>query len=363
MMRRSEAMLEATRKIILHPDAIETEILFSPGIRKKIYAESAKGALIMDKRVHVLFGEGSTPLLTLQGEISKSWDALQKIVHALFEAGFNRDCTLIAVGGGTVTDLASFTASIFCRGVSLILVPTTLLAMVDAAIGGKTAINLPYGKNLLGTFYPAEKILIDPEFLTTLPDKEWRAGLAETIKHALIGSAALFERLFHVKNLQELKAYVEPILWESIEIKRAIVEEDFQERGRRRCLNFGHTIAHALELCSGYRMPHGEAVAVGLIAEAYLSVEMGFPSQDLERLLEMLKKFKFPLKIAKNIKPEMLLEAMKRDKKAKEGVPRFVLLKRPGACAAFDGEYCAPADPKILRSALDWLYEKLSHKT
>lgn len=294
------------------------------------------------------------------GEKEKSRERKAAFEDMLLSQKFGRDTCMIALGGGVVTDLVGFLASTYCRGVSLVLVPTTLLAMVDAAIGGKTAVNTQFGKNLIGTFYPADRIYIDPETLSSLPLSEWTNGIAEIIKYALIHSPELFQML---RNWNRTDAsQVEMIIQECVLIKAQVVEMDFEEKlGLRRILNFGHTIAHALETIENYRLPHGEAVAMGMLVESFISVRMGYlPEEALSEIEALIRSFPFSLKISEEVTRKKMLSALLLDKKNACGAVRFVLLEKIGACLPFNKEYCTTIPEKTLDEALSWMFSLFS---
>ncbi len=292
------------------------------------------------------------------GEMSKTRKTKEELEDQLFSRRYGKDTVMIAVGGGVATDLVGYLASTFCRGVPLISVPTSLLAMVDAVVGGKTGVNTPFGKNLVGTFYPAAHIVIDPATLLTLPEREWRNGVAEVIKHGLIRSPRLIEQLEKNVSLWSRRdpAFLQEVIYESVLIKKEVVEADFQETGYRRALNFGHTVGHAVELLENYAIPHGEAVAIGMLAEGMLSHRLGLLSIDgLQHIEQILKQYLLPLKVSDGVTIEGLISAMALDKKAEKATPRFVLLEKIGQPAAFDGAYCTTVDPVLLREVLAWV--------
>jgi len=294
------------------------------------------------------------------GEQEKSRERKSALEDMLLSQKFGRDTCMIALGGGVTTDLVGYLASTYCRGVPLILVPTTLLAMVDAAIGGKTAVNTQFGKNLIGTFYPPDCIFIDPSTLSSLPISEWTNGIAEVIKYALIHSPQLFQMLRNW-NRADIKQ-TEIIIQECVLIKAQVVEMDFEEKlGLRRILNFGHTIAHALELLENYHLPHGEAVAIGMLVESFISVRMGYlPQASLSEIEELIRSFPFALKISSGVTREKMLEALLLDKKNAQGAIRFVLLEKIGACHPFNREYCTSIPAKNLDEALSWMFSLFS---
>lgn len=277
-------------------------------------------------------------------ESSKTREQKMRIEDLLLEKGSGSDLFLIAVGGGVTTDLVGFIAATFCRGVPWMAVPTTLVGMVDAAIGGKTGVNTPWGKNLIGALHLPQHIWIDPDFLGSLPQKEWANGLAEMIKYACIGSVQLLKQL-------EAGDPPEDLIQTCIQMKMDIVACDFKDGGCRRILNFGHTVGHALEHVTQYGFSHGEAVALGMRVEADLSCEMGFLSADaLERLNALLDRYAFPSTLP--CSEELLMQSMRVDKKSVRGEPRFVLLEALGSPVPFEGNYCTTVPKTLLKQVL-----------
>jgi len=273
-------------------------------------------------------------IVVADGEEHKDWGTLNTIFDALLEQRCGRDCTLVALGGGVIGDLAGFAAATYQRGVQYIQVPTTLLAQVDSSVGGKTAINHPLGKNMIGAFHQPKLVLADLDTLKTLPERELRAGLAEVIKHGLIRDAAFFGWL--EANLDPLLARDADALGQavmrSVAIKAEVVGKDERERGLRQLLNFGHTFGHAIETGLGYgAWLHGEAVAAGMAMAADLSRELGFLSEaDAGRIGSLLKRAGLPI-AASGIDSKRMRQLMSVDKKAREGRIHFVLLERLGA--------------------------------
>jgi len=338
-------------------------LLFSPHVvasalpplasRFALFCDHTVASLI-GNRWHAHLREAGLPVEIFtfpSGEQEKSRNRLEELQELLFAQKFGKDTCMIALGGGVTTDLIGYLASTYCRGTALVFAPTTLLGMVDAAIGGKTGINTPYGKNLLGTFYPADQVLLDPSLLSTLPLSEWTNGAAEVIKYALIRSPQLFQML-RAWNIKD-PAYLERILYECILIKAEVVEIDFEEKtGLRRILNFGHTIAHALELLENYTLPHGRAVAIGMLVEAYISWKMGHLSRAaFEEIDAMIRSFAFALHLSKQITLEKMHAALLFDKKN----GRFVLLNGIGSVCPFNAEYCALVPQEIVEDALLWM--------
>ena len=262
------------------------------------------------------------------GEAAKSVEVASRGWDALLAAGLDRGSTVVALGGGAVGDLAGFVAATYMRGVNFVQLPTTLLAQVDASIGGKTAIDHPRAKNLVGAFHQPRLVLVDPAALTTLPEREFRSGLAEVIKHGIVLDADYFADL--EKNLVALLARdietLTRVVAGSCRLKAGVVERDEQEAELRAVLNYGHTIGHAVEAVTGYaRWTHGEAVSLGIAAEARLAERLGVGSRETAgRQIELLRAVGLPVRDS-GAAPLAVLEALGRDKKAREGRVPFVL--------------------------------------
>ena len=267
------------------------------------------------------------------GEKYKDSQHLNLIFDALLEAGFNRDCTVLALGGGVIGDMAGFASACFQRGVYFIQVPTTLLSQVDSSVGGKTGINHPLGKNMIGAFQQPQVVLADMSQLVTLPDRELSAGLAEVIKYALLGDESFLVWL--EENMDALVARDEKLLAEAVyrscAHKARIVANDEKEQGERALLNLGHTFGHAIESYMGYGVwLHGEAVATGMVMAADLSQRMGWISQeDLERTKKIISRAQLPI-VCPKIPLDDFLAYMAHDKKVLNGQLRLVLLKQLG---------------------------------
>jgi 3-dehydroquinate synthase len=259
------------------------------------------------------------------GEENKSQEMLSTLYSAFIESGLDRSGTVIALGGGVLLDLAGFAAATFMRGLNWAALPTSLLAIVDASLGGKVGINLPVGKNLVGAFHAPRIVLADFSTLATLPKEEVKTGLAEMIKAALIGDADLFARM------EFGPAWISrEWIQRSIEVKLKIVDDDPRETGKRAALNLGHTFAHAFEVTSGYSLTHGQAVSVGMVAAARLAAVLGRCAPDLpDRVEQVLRRFDLPVTY-KGLRTDQALGAMVTDKKSKAGRARFVLPKSPG---------------------------------
>lgn len=272
------------------------------------------------------------------GEAFKTLDTVSDLYAQFLAAGLDRSGLVLALGGGVVGDVAGFAAATFMRGLPLIQIPTTLLAMVDSSVGGKTGVDLPAGKNLVGAFKQPALVVIDPGVLATLPPVDFRAGVAEVVKAGIIGSPELFERLDGNHELPPSLAYADLswIVRQAVTVKVAVVEADPYERGRRAVLNLGHTFAHAFEVLSDYQLRHGEAVAMGTATATRLAVELGrCPSNVGQRILALLDHLNLPT-TPPDHDPEAVWTAMTSDKKKQGKHIRFVLPLDIGQVDVFD---------------------------
>lgn len=275
--------------------------------------------------------------LVPEGEPSKSLPTASQLFTFLAQYGADRQSLICALGGGVVGDLSGFVAATYMRGVPFVQVPTSLLAMVDSSIGGKTGVNHELGKNLIGAFYPPRAVFADTTLLRSLPEREYLCGLSEVVKAGVIGDAELFA--FLEAHVAAIKRRHEPTLTTLIEraiaVKVNVVQQDPTERGLRAILNFGHTIGHALEAVTSYsQYSHGEAVAIGMALVARLSARLRYcPHAVLQRLVALLDALQLPVTYAADITPQPLLDAMAHDKKAVQGAMRFVLLRDIGSVA------------------------------
>ena len=224
------------------------------------------------------------PVVFPAGEQHKTMETVNRLWESFVQLGVERSSTVIALGGGVVGDLAGFAAAVYLRGVRWVALPTSLLSMVDASLGGKTGCDLPQGKNLVGAFHPPSLVLADPQVLDTLPEAELRNGLAEVLKHAILGDPALFERCS--QGWQTLRAELVPLVRQAMAVKLRIIQQDPYERGERASLNLGHTLGHALEQASDFRIKHGEGVAIGTLAAARLAEQMGLAQASLSGTIE-----------------------------------------------------------------------------
>jgi 3-dehydroquinate synthase len=321
-------------------------IHIGPGLlgRDELYGTAAQQVLIVTNEIvaplylatleHSLAGRNVQTLVLPDGERHKTLPTFAAIMDRLVDAGFHRDACLFALGGGVIGDVTGFAAASFQRGVDFVQVPTTLLAQVDSSVGGKTAVNHPRAKNMIGAFYQPIAVLADTQTLTTLPPRELAAGLAEVVKYGLILDRALFDWLeANVSRLTVLDpAALTHAIKRSCEIKAAIVAEDEREQGRRALLNLGHTFGHALEALGNYqRWLHGEAVAIGIMLAAATSAALGsLDAADCERIGALLRAAGLPTR-APGVDADALLAAMRLDKKADRGGLKLVLLDAIGA--------------------------------
>ena len=301
--------------------------------------------LYLDRVVASLAGASAdatlSTLILADGEAHKTLDSAARIFAALAELRASRDACIIALGGGVIGDLAGFAAACWMRGIAFVQVPTTLLAMVDSSVGGKTGVNLPAGKNLVGAFHQPRAVFIDTDTLATLPDRELRAGFAEVIKYGALGDADFFVWL--ETHADAICARDPTLLAQAIATccrhKAAIVARDETEQGERALLNFGHTFAHALETVCGYgNLLHGEAVAIGMCLAAKLSARLELaPATDAQRLTKALQRFGLPVSIPAGTDAAALCAAMRLDKKNLSGRLRLILWRGLGRAEIVDG--------------------------
>jgi 3-dehydroquinate synthase len=287
------------------------------------------------------------------GERYKTLSSIQKVYDRALEHRLERSSTLVALGGGVVGDMSGFAAATWLRGMHFVQVPTSLLAMVDAAIGGKTGVNHPQGKNLIGAFHQPRLVLIDPQVLQTLPAREFRAGMAEVIKYGVIWDADLFAQLESAQRLDQQRyvsdELMQTILTSSCQAKAHVVSQDEKEAGLRAILNYGHTIGHAVESLTGYRVVnHGEAVAIGMVAAGRIAVNLNlWNAMDADRQHALIEKTGLPTQLPAGLDIEAIVDALQTDKKVEAGKVRFVLPTEIGAVKVTDQ---VPAD--VIRQVL-----------
>lgn len=323
-----------------------------------LFLQKKKPILICDEKLKKDYGQPLQTLLGIDaiflpsGESCKSEKIFKQLLEALFLKKVGRDGLLIALGGGSLLDLVGFIASIYLRGIGLVFYPTTLLAIVDAAIGGKTAINTSFGKNLIGSFYPADAIFCDFHMLRTLDEKELFNGYAEILKMALIYDPSIFE-----------KATLEEKIYQAIVAKVEIVTKDPEDKGIRAILNFGHTIAHGLEAISSFQIPHGKAVAMGSLVEAFLSYEKKLLSSSDFAFIYALYQGKmgdFSRQFLQHYERKKFRESLYYDKKQKEGKVHCILLEKIGKVYSFGENYATSLSEETLEKGLDWMEKEFT---
>lgn len=350
------------------PTAGDYDILIAPGMLDEfaglvLQKRPAKAGLITDSQVGPLHARavkttlravGIEPIVVTvpAGEQYKSIETIQTIYDTLLSAGMERSTPVIGLGGGVITDMAGFVAATVLRGVPLIQIPTSLLAMVDASVGGKTGVNHTVGKNLIGAFHQPSAVVIDPDVLTTLPERELRGGLAECIKHDIIRDASGFDRLeANIDRALKLDIhFLGELVAHNVAIKARVVEADPFEKGERAHLNFGHTFGHAIETVSRYAYSHGESVALGMVAAARLATDLGMldePSR--RRIVDLIARAGLPTG-GMSLPSLEVFEAMRFDKKVREGKLRLVLPERIGYVVIRDD-----VAPNAVAAAIDSL--------
>ena len=315
---------------VTHPTGAY-EILIGEGLLAQLPALAGingRFAIVTDTNVGPLYAEaipGAVGVVTVSaGEQHKTLETVRFIYDRLFEMALDRKSTLVALGGGVVGDMTGFVAATFLRGIDFVQCPTTLLSMVDASIGGKTGVDMPQGKNLVGAFKQPTAVLADLATLDTLPDVEFACGMAEVIKHGILNDAELFARLERPSAHPPLSRA--ELIRIAIEVKRDVVQEDPFEQGRRATLNLGHTFGHAIEKVSQFTVRHGEGVAMGLVAAANLAARLELCAPALQTQIEAaLVAAQLPTRIPSNLAPTALYAAMQTDKKKAAGQIRFVL--------------------------------------
>ena len=331
------------------------------------YAPAHRYALVSDSTVAPLYGESmilqlkdaglSADLFTFEaGERRKNRTTWSELTDRLLQAGFGRDSCLIAMGGGVTGDLGGFVAATYMRGIPVVQVPTSLVAMIDASIGGKTGVDVEAGKNLVGAFHAPNLVVADPDVVASLPRAERAQGMIEAVKHGAIMDDAYFDELDREMPvlLEGDSASLERAVARSVELKSAVVSEDEREGGRREILNFGHTLGHAVEAACSFRVPHGTAVACGMILEARLGVSLGVTGQAVvERLEQVLGRVGLPIGIPDGAAPNDIMTYLASDKKVRRGRTRFVLLSRIGAVHFADGSWSQAVDKDAVLGLLN----------
>ena len=327
---------------------------------------AARYAVITDSHVAKLYGDqlvtrlhdGTLPAELFEfpaGEWSKTRETWATLSDKMLAARFGRDGAVVALGGGVVGDVAGFVAATYLRGLPCIQVPTTLLAMIDSSIGGKTGVDVPAGKNLVGAFHQPRLVVADLDLLGTLPATQLAAGIAEAVKHGAIADADYFAFLEreHTAVTGKQPAALERLVRRSVEIKASVVAADEREAGRRAILNFGHTVAHAVEATVKFAVLHGEAVAIGMAYEARLAERLGIAAAGTaDRIGRLLERYKLPLELPESVTADELLATMQLDKKARAGTVRFALPEAVGRMHADGSGWTVAAPERVVRELL-----------
>ena len=299
-------------------------------------------------------------IINKPGEESKSREVKNRIDDDLLSRHYPRKTLIFGFGGGVVGDLSGYIASTYKRGIPIIQIPTSLLSMVDSSVGGKTGINTKFGKNLIGSFWQPVGVFADIEMLKTLPQIEFMNGFAECLKTALILDKNLFEFMeVNIENIINRNAdTVFHIIKRCVELKKEVVNLDTREKGIRQILNFGHTIGHAMETLSHYKIKHGFGVSIGMTVELKMSQLAGFITEnDFNRIIDLFKKSDMPYKVPKEFSVEEISEIMVSDKKAEQGIPMFVLLDKIGKYRNFDNKFSFPVNDEIVEKSINFCKE------
>ena len=347
------------------------DVLIGPGLLDELpalldtEAPAHRYALIADDRVAALYAErvsaaagrlGRVDVFTFPaGEAHKNRASWGDLSDRMFAAGIGRDAAVIALGGGVTGDLAGFVAATYMRGLPVVQIPTTLLAMIDSSVGGKTGVDTPAGKNLVGSFLQPELVVADIDVIRTLPLAERRAGLAEAIKHGAIADAEYFAwmRPFAGEEEPEAEFYSRLVL-RSVEIKAEVESRDERESGPRKMLNFGHTVGHAVEALSGFRLLHGEAISIGMVVEAVIGEKLGVTEPGTaDSLRAMLVEAGLPASVPAEFDLQRILQGTRSDKKARQGRVEYALIERIGqASPGPDGKWGWGVEDEVVLEAL-----------
>ncbi len=344
-------LLEEAAKLLVARFSRHAFAVVTDSNLERLYAEDLADSL----RAGKVRCEG--PIVFPAGEQSKNRQVKRKVEDRMFAAGLGRDTVVVALGGGVVGDLAGFVAATYTRGLKLVQVPTSLLAMVDSSIGGKTGLDVPWGKNLLGAFHQPDLVIIDPRVLKTLAKEHFTSGMAEVVKHGVIRDASLLAFLEERAGelVPENEEVIEELVARNCRIKASVVSEDEREGNLRQILNFGHTVGHALETLSGYRWLHGQAVSCGMVIEAEAAALLDvLPPIHLHRIEKILSELELPGDIAPlQVRVEQVLELARLDKKARQARPRYALPAEIGRMATTpEGSYGIPVAQEVMTRAL-----------
>jgi 3-dehydroquinate synthase len=344
-----------TYEVIVEPGALgAVEALIAP------FAAKRRVAVVTDEHVDQLHARrvaarlGDARVIAVPaGESAKTRETWARVSDELLDAGFGRDSLIVAVGGGVVGDLAGFVAATYMRGIPFVQVPTTLLAMIDASVGGKTGVDTPAGKNLVGAFHQPALVIADPNVLATLPANHFRAGLAEALKHGVIADAAYFERIAAAReSTARDERSLTTLVAESVRIKASVVARDERESGLRKVLNFGHTIGHAIESVSNYKLLHGEAVAIGMALEGELAERIGVAAPGTaDAIRRALDSIGLPSGFPA-LDRGAVLAATRSDKKARAGRVEYALPSKVGSMAGESSGWSIPVDDDAVNEVL-----------
>ena len=332
---------------------------YCPASRYAIITDAEVGRLYAD-RVRSVTGPARCSVASFPaGEASKTRETWGRLTDRLLADGVGRDGAIIALGGGVVGDVAGFVAATYMRGIPCVQLPTTLLAMIDSSVGGKTGVDTSAGKNLVGAFHQPRLVIADVDTLSTLPDAELTAGMAEALKHGAIADRPYFERLSSTREkllARDTQALTDAVA-ASVRIKAGVVGRDEREQGERAVLNFGHTVGHAVEAASNYTLLHGQAIAIGMVAEAKIGVRLGLTEEpDANLLASVIELFGLPARIAGIAPATRLFETMRHDKKSRGGEIRLSLIRKIGEPArGSKDEWTIPVSTKVLEEALGQL--------
>ncbi len=326
-------------------------------------------AVIADSTTQRLFGKRIAEILRKNdrsveiisfssGEHHKNQKTVAALHHALLKKHFGRDSLIIALGGGVVGDVAGFVAATYLRGIPYIQMPTTLLAIIDSSVGGKVGVDTKYGKNLIGAFYQPRAVIGDLSFISSLSQKQIVNGLIEAVKKFITSDKQSIPLTlqFDIEHPLKDPKLLQEIVYRSVKSKARVVMADEEEANERRILNFGHTVGHAIEFVSGYRLPHGFAVAYGMLVEAKISELLGIlPAREYRALESTLANFGFVSSSLARYPLKKILQAIKGDKKARKGIPHYVLLKKIGSVYTKGGQYAHPVSERVVKKAWETL--------
>lgn len=350
-----------------YPIEVKAGSLTSLGDFVRRVAPAHRYAVITDSNVGPLYGSAAGDSLCIDpadvlvipaGENSKTRGSWGWVTDQLIERGFGRDSALVALGGGVIVDLAGFVAATYMRGIPIVHVPTTLLAMIDASIGGKTGVDTQAGKNLVGAFHPPAGVLADPQLLDTLPLRELRTGFAEALKHGAIADRGYFDSVVSaiprvLYGRGQSGDSLAGVIVGSIEIKSGIVARDEHEGGVRKILNFGHTVGHAIEMLSGYSLAHGEAVAIGMTLESRIAERARIAAEGTAKeIRSALTAAGLPVERPANLDADRILEVMQADKKVRAGSVQYALPRAIGEMAGADSGWTVSVAESIVREVL-----------